>query len=94
MNMADSLRSAGGEPNSSLPCSLLPSSVSLLFPTILRCTHTSNESLSSYTPIPWEAGGGSVNQTLLFLLLLHKADLLHGSQSGLWSSLRTPTDLR
>ncbi len=52
-------------------------------------THTSDESLSSYTPIPWEAGGGSVNQTLLLLFFLYKVELLHASLSSLWSSLST-----
>lgn len=74
VNMADSLWSIGREPNSSLSCYPLPVfSFFLLFPTIPSCT--SNESLSSYTPIPWDAGEGSVNQNILFYFFLYKADL-------------------
>lgn len=79
VNMADSLCSSGREPKSSLLGSLLPFPSSLLFPT--SCSHTSNESLSSYTPIPLEAGGGSVNQTLL-LFFVYKVDFQHHPQSG------------
>lgn len=38
-------------------------------------THTSNESLSCYTPIPREAERGLQHQTLLQLFFLYKADL-------------------
>lgn len=65
VNMADSLWSIGRKPNSSLSCYPLPVfSFFLLFPTIPSCP--SNESLSSYKPIPCDAGEGSVNQNILF----------------------------